>query len=274
MKLFYRETGSGFPLVILHGLYGSSDNWMTLARQLGKEFHVFLPDQRNHGRSPHSPRHDYPAMVADLEEFVTERGLQRFILLGHSMGGKTAMFYALQHPEKITALIPVDISPRTYHLTGDSGSSFRQHKKLMEAMLRLDLSALRSREEVTEALAEAIPSLRIRQFLLKNLTRDGQNHFRWKINLPALHDNLEKILTGLDSDPLLSQKQLDNAPVLFVRGANSGYITDEDIPLIHRFFPQAQIQTIPAAGHWLHAEQPEQFLHTVTDFLRTQRLPT
>ncbi len=273
MKLFFRETGSGMPLVILHGLYGSSDNWMSIARQLADDYRVILPDQRNHGESPHSPVHNYPALIADLEAFVRDRELDHFILMGHSMGGKTAIYYALQHPERVAALIPVDISPRTYRLTGDPGTSFSQHKKMMEAMLRLDLSALRIRQEVTDALAGAIPSLRIRQFLMKNLARDDQGRFRWKINLPALYDNLEKILPGPDSDPLLSQKQFTSAPVLFVRGARSGYITKEDMPVIRRFFPQAQIKTLPDAGHWLHAEQPELFLHTVTDFLRQGEYP-
>jgi pimeloyl-ACP methyl ester carboxylesterase len=273
MKLFFRETGSGTPLVILHGLYGSSDNWMSIARQLAGDYHVILPDQRNHGQSPHSPVHDYPSLVSDLEAFVHDRGLDRFILMGHSMGGKTAIYYALQHPEKVEALIAVDISPRTYRLTGDAGTSFSQHKKMMEALLRLDLSLLRTRQEATDALAGTIPSLRIRQFLLKNLTRDDRGHFRWKINLTALYDNLEKILPGPDSDPVLSQKQFDSAPVLFVRGARSGYITAEDLPVIRRFFPRAEVQTLPDAGHWLHAEQPELFLHTVTDFLRRRENP-
>lgn len=267
MKLFYRETGEGEPLVILHGLYGSSDNWMTVARQLGKHFHVYLPDQRNHGQSPHSTRHDYPAMVDDLEEFAGSLGPGRFILMGHSMGGKTAMFFALRHPQRISALIPVDISPRTYAAGSDKGTSFALHKKMMEAMLRLDLTTMHSRDEVTEALAREIPSLRIRQFLLKNLTRDERHRFRWKINLPVLYDNLGKILEGPDRDPQLRERRFTEAPVLFIRGGASDYLPDDDLPLIHRFFPQARISTLAGAGHWLHAEQPGPFLQTVTEFL-------
>ncbi len=273
MKLFFRETGAGAPLVILHGLYGSSDNWMTVARQLGQHYHVYLPDLRNHGRSPHDPRHDYPSMVADLEEFIRDRGLEQFVLMGHSMGGKTAMYYALQHPRRLHALIPVDISPRTYRLHSDSGTSFSLHKQMMEAMLQLDLPAMRTRNEVMEALSKAIPSERVRQFLLKNLTRDEQNRFRWKINLPVLYDSLPRILLGPDSDPLLKEKHFDAAPVLFLRGGNSNYITDEDIPLIRKFFPQAEIRTIPGAGHWLHAEQPERLINEVVGFLSSPRSP-
>ncbi len=273
MKLFFRETGAGDPLVILHGLYGSSDNWMTVARQLGQYYHLFLPDLRNHGRSPHDTVHDYPSMVADLEEFVHDQGFDRFSLMGHSMGGKTAMYYALQHPGKINALISVDISPRTYRMEDKSGTSFGMHKKMMEAMLRLDLPAMRTRNEIMEALAGAIPSERVRQFLLKNLTRDEQNRFRWKINLPVLYNNLHNILAGPDSDPALKDKRFDTAPVLFLRGGNSNYITEEDIPLIHRFFPQAEIYTVPGAGHWLHAEQPEHLIRKVIDFLNAARSP-
>ncbi len=274
MRLFYRETGEGEPLVILHGLYGSSDNWMTIARKLGEHYHVILPDQRNHGQSPHSRRHDYPAMAADLEELACRLHLDRFILMGHSMGGKTAMFFALRHPQRISALIPLDISPRTYRISSDNGTSFALHKKIMEAMLRLDLAALHSRDEVTEALARNIPPLKIRQFLLKNLTRDDRHRFRWKINLPALYDNLEKILEGPDRDPELRERRFTGAPVLFIRGGASAYLPDDDLPLIHRFFPQARIHTLAGAGHWLHAEQPEPFIRTVTEFLLPRRHPS
>jgi len=267
MKLFYRETGEGEPLVILHGLYGSSDNWMTVARRLGEDYHVFLLDQRNHGRSPHSPHHDYPSMVSDLETFANDRDLERFILLGHSMGGKTAMFFAARHPARIRALIPIDISPRTYRLTGDNGTSFSMHKKMMEALMQLDLATLHSRDEVMNALENTIPSVRIRQFLLKNLTRDENHRFRWKINLPVLYHSLENILAGLDEDPSLQGKQFSSFPVLFIRGADSGYIGEEDIPLIRRFFPGAEIATIPGTGHWLHAEQPQKFIRIILDFL-------
>jgi pimeloyl-ACP methyl ester carboxylesterase len=178
------------------------------------------------------------------------------------------MFYALRHPERIKALISVDISPRAYHITGDNGTSFSMHKKMMEALLQLDLTTMHSRREVMKALEKDIPPERIRQFLLKNLTRDDKKRFRWKINLPVLRESLENILYGVDSDPGTGNISPASFPVLFIRGATSGYIRDEDIPLIRRLFPTAEIITIPDAGHWLHAEQPEKFLDTIRVFLQ------
>ncbi len=267
MKLFFREQGEGPGLIILHGLYGSSDNWLSIARKLSEQYHVYLVDQRNHGRSPHDPVHDFRALCNDLDEFIHDRNLEKAILLGHSMGGKTAMFYAACHPEEVQALIVVDISPRTYRLEGDSGTSFLLHKQMMEAMLQLDLQDITSRTEVLEKLKPSIPSERVRHFLLKNLIRKDDNSFAWKINLPVLYDQLPNILQGLDSDPQYRDKQFTSFPVLFIRGEDSGYITAEDLPAIRKYFPFAETITIPDAGHWLHAEQPEKFIRAVLDFL-------
>lgn len=267
MKLFYRETGHGPDLIIIHGLYGSSDNWMSVARALSEDFHVYLIDQRNHGNSPHSPVHDYPSMCEDLAEFIADKNISNPVILGHSMGGKTAMFYAACHPEEISALIVVDISPRTYIIREDSGERFSGHKKIMEAMMQLDLEHITTRQEALDALATSIPAERVRQFLLKNLYRDEQNRFRWKINIEALYRNLPEILKGLDHDPLAEGKSFSGFPVLFVRGGDSTYIQDSDIVLIRKIFPYAEIVTIPGTGHWVHAEQPGIFLETVRSFL-------
>ena len=267
MKLFYRALGQGPPLIILHGLYGSSDNWLTIAGKLKKYYHIYLIDQRNHGQSPHHPIHDYPSMCEDLDEFMQDQRLDKAILLGHSMGGKTALFFAACHPEKVMALIVADISPRTYEIGEGSGTSFQVHQKMMETMLHLDLDALRSRDEALKALEPSIPSERVRHFLLKNLTRDKNNRFKWKINLPVLYQQLPNILAGLDRDPRFQDIQLISFPVLFLKGGNSNYISDPDLPVIKKFFPYAEIETIPGTGHWLHAEQPDLFVKIILEFL-------
>jgi len=266
MKLAHRELGEGPSLIILHGLYGSSDNWLSIARKLENHYHVFLVDQRNHGQSPHHPVHDFTALCDDLDEFIQDQRIDKAILLGHSMGGKTAMFYAVCHPEKVNALIVVDISPRTYQVREGSGTSFQMHKKMMEAMLNLDLKTFSSREEVMKALKPTIPSKRTRQFLLKNLARYNNNGFKWKINLPVLYKQLPNILKGLDSYSVLKDRQITSIPVLFIRGENSEYITEEDILIIQKHFPYAEVVTSPGTGHWLHAEQPDFFVTKILDF--------
>ncbi|NOY36965.1 MAG: alpha/beta fold hydrolase [Chlorobi bacterium] len=267
MKLYYRETGEGPALIIIHGLYGSSDNWMSIARKLSPYFHVYLIDQRNHGHSPHSDVHDYPSMCEDLAGFISEKNIVRPVILGHSMGGKTAMFYATCHPEEVSALVVVDISPRTYVIREDSGERFSGHRKIMEAILHLDTGKLTSRQEALKALEKDIPSERVRQFLLKNLYRDKDNRFRWRLNISALYHHLSDILKGLEQDPLVAGKSFTGFPVLFIRGSHSTYIQDEDIKLISNIFPYAETVTIPDAGHWVHAEQPERFLKAVLSFL-------
>ena len=268
MELFYRELGEGPPLIILHGLYGSSDNWLSIARILAEHFHVYLPDQRNHGQSPHSPRHDYHVLCEDLADFMENHAIGKAVILGHSMGGKTAMFYAACHPESISTLIVVDISPRTYPFKEQSGTSFSLHKQMMEAMLRINPETLTSRRDAMEKLENEIPSDRIRQFLLKNLTHGRDNRFRWKMNLPVLYEQLPNILKGLDSEPEWQDKQFFSFPVLFIRGSNSGYIGEKDIPVIKHLFPYAEIVSIPDTGHWVHAEQPELFIKTLLEFLK------
>ncbi len=265
MELFVRELGAGSPLVILHGLYGMSDNWLTPGRQLAERYHVLLPDQRNHGRSPHHPRHDYPALAADVEEMLDRRKLHQTVLLGHSMGGKAAMWFALQHPQQVKALIVADIAPRTY--SREESRSYARHEAILAAMSKIELSHYRSRNEVAAALAGAIPEERIRLFLLKNLARNKEGRFFWRLNVEVLRRNLPAIMAGPADDPTLAGARYEG-PVLFLRGGRSPYVSDEDIPLIRRFFPKAQLVTLEDAGHWLHAERPEAFLEKITDFLQ------
>ncbi|MDB6066702.1 MAG: alpha/beta hydrolase [Pedosphaera sp.] len=253
MQLNFQTYGTGFPLIVLHGMFGSLDNWQPISRKLGESFQVFALDLRNHGRSPHSDAISYPLMAEDLREFMAAHNLSRAHVMGHSMGGKTAMQFALLHPEQVEKLVVVDIAPKAYP---------PWNMPIIEALLALDLRSFGHRPEIEAALAPAIPSLTLRQFLLKSLTRDESGAFVWKINLDALQRNY----------PLLNQRIGDGqtfaGPVLFIRGGRSEYIEETDRALIEAQFPHAEMTTIAGAGHWVHAEAPDEFVRIVKDFLR------
>ncbi len=263
MKLNSQIIGNGQPLIILHGLYGSSDNWLSHGKQLSDRFQIHLVDQRNHGHSPHSDEHNYTAMEGDLLQYMDEQQIERAVLMGHSMGGKTAMFFALEHPERVSALIVVDMSPVGYESLEDAKNLF--HKTIFEGLMSLDLPKLNNRTEAEEKLAEYIPQQRIRKFLLKNLQRkQSDKSFYWMLNLQGLWDSIDNILEGIDPDMV---SPLTGFPVIFIRGGESGYIGDEDIAVIRRIFPYAEIETIEDTGHWLHAEKPDEFMAIVNEFL-------
>lgn len=253
MPLHFEQYGAGRPLLILHGLFGSLENWRTLSKIFARSFQVFVPDQRNHGRSPHSTEFTYPAMMADLREFMEKQELSSAHLLGHSMGGKTAMLFALTYPDSVDKLIVVDIAPKAYA---------RGHDDIFSALFSLDLSTIHSRQEADVALAKTIPNLALRQFLLKNLDRDEAGGFRWRSGLEEIHQNYPEMIKALD----VNQWQFTQ-PTLFIRGAQSDYIRDTDLPAITAMFPQARLATIPQAGHWVHAEKPQEFARLVLDFL-------
>lgn len=254
-------------MVIVHGLYGASDNWVSIAHGLEDAFEVYIVDQRNHGASPHAKEHNYEVMREDLKEFMDEHGLDQAILLGHSMGGKTIMFFADKYPERVASLIVVDIAPIPYHDLAITSHIAGNHSKMIDALLELDLNTLESREDAGRKLATKIGSERIRMFLLKNLTRDKEKHFVWKINLPILRDNLDAIMDGLDINTIRSKGGITGFPVLFISGANSDYIQPEDHATIREVFPTAEIVTIRDSGHWVHAEQPGLLVKTVKYFL-------
>jgi len=266
MKLHYKKLGGGPPLIIIHGLYGSSANWLSIGKALSDQYTVFLLDQRNHGRSPHNNVHDYPSMRDDLIEFMDLHEINKSIIIGHSMGGKTAMFMAESDPERVEALIVVDISPSPYSPEERSGQVLT-HKEIMEGMLKTDLSSAASREDIDKRLSLSIDSSRIRSFLLKNIYRTPENAFIWRINVPALYENLENILGGLDAEKYKGGEEIVGFPVLFIRGEKSGYITDDDILVIQQIFPMARVTTIPDTGHWLHVEQPALLIKTIRYFL-------
>lgn len=254
MKLSFREFGNGIPLVILHGLYGSSDNWISIARELSGRFRVILPDQRNHGLSPHHKLHSYDSMSDDLNKLIDKLGIKHFFLVGHSMGGKTAMWYASKWPEKLAGLMIIDISPFKQSIEKDLISGF--HKKVLQTYNSMELSSLESRDEADNIFAKAIGSPRIRSFLLKNLTRDKNRNFRWKLNAVALENNLENILDGFSRSDA-SEKSISGFPVTFVRADESGYIPESDFDDISLLFPAAEIVSIKNTSHWIHAEKPE-----------------
>lgn len=194
MTLNFRKTGTGKPLVILHGLFGSADNWMSVAKGLEENYTLYLLDQRNHGDSPHSDTWNYKAMAADLKEFMEAEGLQKASFLGHSMGGKTVMKFALTYPEMVEKLVVADIAPRPYPV---------HHQTILEALNAVDTKSLSSRKEAEDKLAEYIPERGIRQFLLKNLTRK-EGAFEWKINLPIITKQIENVGEEITADKPLS----------------------------------------------------------------------
>lgn len=257
MKLFYRKYGEGPPLIILHGLYGSSDNWATIAKNLSNTFTVYLPDQRNHGQSPHSDIHDYDSMRDDIFELAAELNLSKFFLAGHSMSGKTAISFALKWPEMINGLLIADISP--FINENSNRVEYNQHLAILDTILSINLAAISSRAEAEELLSLKIPSEKIRGFILKNLERVTGNKFAWKINALSLRKNLEKIMEGIDRSGAIAN-QVTGFPVIFLRGGESEYITDNDYPDIIKVFPAAEIIKVAGAGHWIHADRPDEVI--------------
>lgn len=256
MKLLHsRILGSGRPLIILHGFLGMSDNWKSLGLQFAEAgFQVHLIDQRNHGHSFWDDRFDYPSLAEDLLYYLDHHRIIRAALLGHSMGGKTAMLFACMFPERVDHLLVADIAPKTYP---------PHHKYILDALNALPTGGLTSRNQADTLLSESIRDWGIRQFLLKNLywVKPGQLGFR--MNLPVLSQSMEAI-----GAPLPAGARYDG-PVLFVRGGKSPYISDEDLSGIRTHFPAARLETLAGAGHWLHAEKPEEFFRLSLEFMES-----
>jgi pimeloyl-ACP methyl ester carboxylesterase len=257
MKLFYRKFGDGPPLIILHGLYGSSDNWVSIAKKIGDSFTVYLPDLRNHGQSPHSDTHDYNSMRDDIFELVSELRIKKFFLAGHSMGGKTAAAFAAKWPEMIYGLLIADISPFTNEDTRKP--VYRQHMTILKTILSIDLSEIRSRGEAESLLAEKISSEKVRGFILKNLQRHAGDIFTWKLNALSLSDNLDKIMEGIELKSEFTE-QVTGFPVIFLKGGNSNYLAASDTVRIRKVFPGAEFMVIQGAGHWIHADKPDEVI--------------
>ena len=255
MELHYRKYGTGKPLIILHGIFGISDNWVTFGKRIaGLGYCVYVLDQRNHGHSQHHHAFNYYALTEDLAEFCEQHEIHMPVILGHSMGGKVAMRYTLENPGDVSALIVVDTSMRTY-------VSHTYHRQLIDAMKSVDFSEVKSREDVEKHLAHLIDSPRIRKFLMKNLFWKEKSLLAWRINLDAIDLNLDSMYDGVFYSTIF------NKPALFVRGGKSDYIIEEDIPDIKKNFPNMDLATIAKGTHWVHADDPEAFFNIVSSFL-------
>ncbi|MFC0603861.1 alpha/beta fold hydrolase [Winogradskyella pulchriflava] len=253
MTLHSNIIGEGKPFVILHGFLGMGDNWKTLAKQFSElNFEVHLVDQRNHGRSFHSDDFDYELMAEDLKQYCDENDLKDIVLLGHSMGGKTAMLFSALYPEMVKKLIVADISPRYYPV---------HHDAILEGLSSLNFSEIKSRGQADKELSNYVGDVGTRMFLLKNLYWVEKGQLGLRINLPVLKENVSEVGEAL---PIHATFEKDT---LFLRGDKSEYIGEADETIIHRHFPNSEIVTIANAGHWLHAENPKDFYEAVFNFV-------
>ena len=253
MNLNFKSIGSGFPLIILHGLLGSLDNWQSIAKQFGEYFEVFIIDQRDHGRSPHTPEFSYALLVTDIREFMQQQGIDRAHFIGHSMGGKVAMHLALEHPERVAKLIVVDVAPVEYE---------DRHSDVFKALFAVDLRTLGSRQQAEGTLRSILGNDESTvQFLMKGLYRDDDNRFQWRFDVQALYDAYDEISSGIESDKPFE------GDTLFIKGEKSEYINASNFSEIIDLFPNNQLVEIAGAGHWVHAENPVQFTDAVLKFL-------
>ena len=251
MELFGRTLGQGKPLVILHGLFGSSDNWQSLALRFAPFFEVHLLDLRNHGRSPWSDKHTYESMVSDVREYFDQHQLSKAILLGHSMGGKVAMAFAQNAPQLLSKLVVADMGIKAYPM---------HHQHILSAIHAINLKAVKTRSECEKILEKYLENDGVRMFILKNLYRNSKDSFAWRMNVSVLEQQMPEILSALPEKECW-------IPTLFLRGELSNYILDQDFSSLESCFPDGQIITIKGAGHWLHAEKPEQFFDEVMGYL-------
>jgi len=255
IKLHSTILGEGQPFIILHGFLGMSDNWKTLGNKFAEAgYQVHLLDQRNHGRSPHTPEMNYEVLAKDIFDYCQTHNLKNIILLGHSMGGKAAMLAAGKYPDLIDKLIVVDISPKYYA---------PHHQQIMEGLTALENQNLTSRGEAEEFLSKFVGDQGTRMFLLKNLYWESKEKLSLRLNLKVLKETIEEVGAELPSGFKFMK------PTLFIKGGKSNYITKEDEPLIIRHFPKAEIQIIPNAGHWVHAEKMKDFYDNVQRFINS-----
>ncbi len=253
MQLNYKKFGeSGQHIIILHGLLGSLDNWQTIAKQLADTYQVYIVDQRNHGRSPHTDDMSYELLAQDMQEFCTQHQIAKTTLIGHSMGGKVAMLLALQKPALVEKLIVVDIAPAFY----DGG-----HESILFAMAEAPLKLAEKREDIDHFLQPRIHNFGVRQFIMKNLTRNDEGHFEWKCNFEALIINYRKLMDF----PQVNATFEGNTS--FIKGEHSNYINQDNWDTCDRYFPHNKIYEVKEAGHWVHADNPVAFLEALQEIL-------
>lgn len=237
-------------MIILHGLFGSLDNWKTHGKKLADYFEVYLVDQRNHGHSGWSDEFNYDILAEDLKEFVDQHGLENIILIGHSMGGKTVMRYAQKYPDSIDKMIVVDMGVKEYPI---------HHDKIIDGLKSVDTEKISSRGEAEDQLSEYIHDQSVRQFLLKNLYWEEKEKLAWRINIKVLEEKLPEIVKALPKKEAL-------VDCLFISGGKSDYVEKEDYDQIREYFPLADFHTIEEAGHWIHAEAPKEFIEEVLSY--------
>lgn len=242
IHLNYKKFGQGSPIVILHGIFGMLDNWKTFGRKLSDEFEVFLIDQRDHGRSPHTKDFNYPILADDIKDFLVFHGIGKCNFIGHSMGGKVMMEFARKYPECIDQLVVVDMGVKQYH---------GGHEKIIEALRSLPLNEINSRKEAEELLSLKINDKGVVLFLMKNLSRNPEGGYSWKLNIELIANSYSDLM---QYD--LSDADIPEVDVRFIKGGNSRYILTEDMDGIKQVFPKATFSVIENAGHWVHAEQP------------------
>jgi pimeloyl-ACP methyl ester carboxylesterase len=252
MKLFFRQFGQGKPIIILHGLFGLSDNWVSIAKELALNYKVILPDLRNHGLSPKSSVMNYDVMSEDLLELIYSVDLKDIILIGHSMGGKVAMKYCLENSEKVEKLIVVDIGPKKYTI---------DHKDILEAFNSVDFSTMNTREKIEIQLKKYVPNNNVRQLIMKNLFWKSKNCLAWKLNIEAINNNFEKILEEITSNNTFTK------PTLFLKGEFSDYILNLDKKEIFLLFPSSKFEEIQNASHWVHFDSRNDFIKSVKQFI-------
>lgn len=252
MLVHFHVQGEGFPLIVLHGLLGASDNWRAMSKRLAAHWRVYALDLRNHGASPHNSVMNYAAMADDLSEFLASEKIDRAHLLGHSMGGKVAMRFAAAKPEAVAKLVIVDIAPRAYAPTD---------RPLLAALMALELNRCKTYGDAEQALAAAIPDQALRQFLVKNLARGADQSLRWRIGLSEIAANYDAVNQAVTSPSPIAN------PTCFIRAGRSHFITDDDLPAIRQLFTNVEVATIADAGHWVHIDAAEEFYRVATSFL-------
>jgi pimeloyl-ACP methyl ester carboxylesterase len=258
LDLFYRKYGDGNPeLIILHGLYGSSDNWVSIAKKLAAKYTVYALDLRNHGNSPHTTTHTYEDLADDLYTFFNKQKINKAIVLGHSMGGKAAMSFAGKYPEKLSALFIVDIAPSEYTMQQIGSKKLEKHKNILQALADNDILNSETRQEAEKKILKHIQDKQTAMFILKNLKRTKEG-FDWKFNAELIIKNIETILKAVEIPD-----GIKGFPCFFLKGAESDYINKNNINDIYKKFPAAGIVEIKNAGHWLHAEKPDELIKII-----------